>query len=136
MPSTRPLPHTYGDYLADSIVSRLTELAKYLTLQSPSPEVTARVLARVLDPEDGVLGSFTGLMAAGSRFAQNQAERGLLPAEVWLALGRADNELAGIGVDLEEHTELLTSLRVPPAGDSTSAAKPPGAVPLVVRRHR
>ncbi|MEU8522407.1 hypothetical protein [Streptomyces sp. NPDC048577] len=90
-------------------------------------------LTHAFDPEDGVLGKFTALAVTASRFAQDQATRGLLPAEVWLALGRAANELHDIGLDLEEHLDALSGARLPSA---TTAVKPPPPAPLVVRRHR
>ncbi|MER5851308.1 hypothetical protein ABT126_30875 [Streptomyces sp. NPDC002012] len=122
-----PHPYPYADYLADSIARQLTQLADHLT-ELPADQAPL-LLGRVLDPEDGVLGRFTGLLVAGSAFAKDRAERGALPPEVWLALGRAANELHDIGLDLDEHTETLTT-------GTPSAAKPAAASPLVVRRHR
>ncbi|MFD5765327.1 hypothetical protein ACFWIN_05840 [Streptomyces sp. NPDC127049] len=90
------------------------------------------VLADVFDPERGALAAFTNLAATASRFAQQQATQGLLPPEVWLALGRAANELHDIGLDLDEHIDTLAEARTP----STTTAKPPAPAPLVVRRHR
>jgi hypothetical protein len=66
-------------------------------------------------------------------FAKDQAERGALPAEVWLALGRASNELHDITLDLDEHQDTLKRVGAQPA---TTAAKPPAPAPLVVRRRR
>ena len=73
------------------------------------------------------------VVATGSVFAKDQAERGALPAEVWLALGRASNELHDITLDLDEHKDTLRHVGTQPA---TTAAKPPAPAPLVVRRHR
>ncbi|CAM5570270.1 hypothetical protein [Streptomyces aurantiogriseus] len=123
---------TYADSLTDSIGRQLSDLTEYLAQPGLSPEATMRALARVLDPEEGILGRFTGLMATGSVFAKTQAEHGALPAEVWLALGRAANELHDIGLDLDEHAGALTELSTRP----TTTAKPPTAAPLVVRRRR
>ncbi|MFB6946912.1 MULTISPECIES: hypothetical protein [unclassified Streptomyces] len=123
-----PHPYPYADYLADSIARQLTQLADHLS-QLPANQVP-QLLGRVLDPDDGVLGRFTGLLVAGSVFAKDCAERGALPAEVWLALGRAANELNDICLDLDEHTDSLTTL------GTSSVAKPAIASPLVVRRHR
>ncbi|MET9871326.1 hypothetical protein ABZZ16_35325, partial [Streptomyces sp. NPDC006386] len=75
----------------------------------------------------------THLVATGSVFAKDQAERGALPAEVWLALGRASNELGDITLDLDEHKDALQRVGAPPA---TTAAKPLAPAPLVVRRRR
>ncbi|MEU8617342.1 hypothetical protein [Streptomyces sp. NPDC048623] len=91
------------------------------------------VLADVFDPEHGALAAFTTLAATASRFAQQQATQGLLSPEVWLALGRAANELNDIGLDLEEHLDTLAAARIP---STTALVKPPAPVPLVVRRHR
>ncbi|PIM71288.1 hypothetical protein CTU88_14290 [Streptomyces sp. JV178] len=125
-----PHPAPNPDRLADEIARQLGRLSDHLAIL-PAGEAT-RVIARVLDSEDGVLGRFTHLVATGSIFAKTQAERGSLPAEVWLALGRAANELHDIGLDLDEHTDTLQRLHTRPA----VTAKPPTAAPLVVRRRR
>ncbi|MFE5298114.1 hypothetical protein [Streptomyces sp. NPDC056632] len=52
---------------------------------------------------------------------------------MWLALGRAANELHDIGLDLEEHLDTLTATCGPV---SAMAATSPAPAPLVVRRHR
>ncbi|MEU7080886.1 hypothetical protein ABZ938_24255 [Streptomyces sp. NPDC046409] len=117
--------------LADDITRRLGQLADRLS-QLPPPQA-AQVIARILDPDDGVLGGITHLVTTGGVFAKDQAERGLLPPEVWLALGRASNELHDITLDLDEHQATLRQVGTQP---STTAAKPPAPAPLVVRRRR
>ncbi|MFG2430300.1 hypothetical protein [Streptomyces sp. NPDC048590] len=117
--------------LADDITRRLGQLADHLS-QLPPPQA-AQVIARILDPDAGVLGGITHLVTTGSVFAKNQAELGLLPPEVWLALGRASNELHDISLDLDEHQATLRQVGTQP---STTAAKPPPPAPLVVRRRR
>ncbi|PNG16720.1 hypothetical protein C1J00_40390 [Streptomyces cahuitamycinicus] len=117
--------------LADEITRQLGQLADHLS-QLPPPQAV-QVIARVLDPDTGVLGGVTHLVATGSVFAKDQAERGALPAEVWLALGRASNELGDITLDLDEHKDALKRVGAQPA---TTAAKPPAPAPLVVRRRR
>ncbi|MEU6814076.1 hypothetical protein [Streptomyces sp. NPDC046860] len=117
--------------LADEITRQLGQLADHLSQLPPSQ--AAQVIARVLDPDHGVLGGVTHLVATGSVFAKDQAERGALPAEVWLALGRAANELDDIVLDLDEHKDTLHRVGAQPA---TAAAKRPAPAPLVVRRHR
>ncbi|MDF9868689.1 hypothetical protein OKW18_000827 [Streptomyces pratensis] len=117
--------------LADDITRRLGQLADHLS-QLPPPQA-AQVIARILDPDDGVLGGITHLVITGGVFAKDQAERGLLPPEVWLALGRASNELHDITLDLDEHQATLRQVGTQP---STTAAKPPAPAPLVVRRRR
>ncbi|MEU5800022.1 hypothetical protein ABZ773_06010 [Streptomyces sp. NPDC047804] len=117
--------------LADDITRRLGQLADHLS-QLPSSQA-ARVIARILDPDAGVLGGMTHLVITGGVFAKDQAERGLLPPEVWLALGRASNELHDIALDLDEHQDTLRQVGAQP---STTAAKPPAPAPLVVRRRR
>ncbi|ULR48484.1 hypothetical protein [Streptomyces deccanensis] len=126
-----PHPAPNPERLADEIAHQLGQLSDHLVLL-PAGEAT-KVIARVLDPEGGVLGRFTHLVATGSYFAKTQAEEGSLPAEVWLALGRAANELHGIGLDLDEHTDTLQRRHTRPAA---TTAGPPTASPLVVRRHR
>ncbi|MFE9976494.1 hypothetical protein ACFYRD_38805 [Streptomyces hirsutus] len=121
----------YPVRLADEISRQLGQLTDHLS-QLPPPQA-AQVIARILDPDNGVLGGVTHLVITGSHFAKDQAERGALPAEVWLALGRAANELHDISLDLDEHQDLLQHLGTRPA---TSAAKPPAPAPLVVRRRR
>ncbi|MEU2776498.1 hypothetical protein ABZ646_27135 [Streptomyces sp. NPDC007162] len=126
---THPTP--YLVQLADAIARQLGQLTDHLS-QLPPPQA-AQVIARVLDPDNGILGGVTHLVATGSVFAKDQAERGALPAEVWLALGRASNELGDITLDLDEHKDTLQTVGARPA---TTAAKPPAPAPLVVRRHR
>ncbi|MGV9790844.1 hypothetical protein ACWEIK_22355 [Streptomyces sp. NPDC004673] len=117
--------------LADEITRQLGQLADHLS-QLPPPQA-AQVIARVLDPDSGVLGGVTHLVATGSVFAKDQAERGVLPAEVWLAMGRAANELDDIVLDLDEHKDTLHRVGTQPAAATT---KRPAAAPLVVRKHR
>ncbi|KKD11381.1 hypothetical protein ACWDYK_01695 [Streptomyces anthocyanicus] len=124
-------PAPYPVELADEITVQLGRLTDHLS-QLPSPQA-AQVIARVLNADDGVLGRFTQLMITGSYFAKDQAERGILPPEVWLALGRAANELHDIGLDLDEHRDTLRSIGTQP---TTTPAKPPAPAPLVVRRRR
>lgn len=110
-------PAPYPVRLADEITPQLGQLADHLS-QLPPPQA-AQVITRVLDPDTGVLGGVTHLVATGSVFAKDQAERGALPAEVWLAL--------------DEHKDTLQSVGAQPAA---TAAKPPAPAPLVVRRRR
>ncbi|MGW5650556.1 hypothetical protein [Streptomyces humi] len=124
-------PAPYPVRLADEITRQLGQLADHLS-QLPPPQA-AQVIARVLDPDNGALGGVTHLVATGSMFAKNQAEQGALPAEVWLALGRASNELGDISLDLDEHKDTLQRAGTQPAA---TTAKPPAPVPLVGRRHR
>ncbi|MFC9502743.1 hypothetical protein [Streptomyces sp. NPDC057002] len=126
---THPAPDPVR--LAGEITRQLGQLADHLS-QLPPREAT-QVIARILDPDNGVLGGITHLVATGSVFAKDQAERGALPAEVWLALGRAANELHDITLDLDEHKDTLQRIGAHPA---TTAAKPPAPAPLVVRRRR
>ncbi|WP_406498192.1 hypothetical protein OG936_27440 [Streptomyces sp. NBC_00846] len=124
-------PAPYSVRLADEITRQLGQLADHLS-QLPPPQA-AQVIARVLDPDAGVLGGVTHLVTTGSVFAKDQAERGALPPEVWLALGRASNELHDISLDLDEHQDILKHVGSQPA---TTAAKSPAPAPLVVRRRR
>lgn len=91
--------------------------------------MTARILARVLDPETGVLGRLTSLLVTASGFARDQAGRDLLPAEVGLALGNAANVLDDLCLDLEGHADTLAALRLPsaPAVSRPVAARPAAA---------
>ncbi|MFF3088693.1 hypothetical protein ACFVRB_27140 [Streptomyces nojiriensis] len=116
--------------LTRHIAQQITLLNEHLA--TAPPREAARILGQVLDPEEGVLGRLTTLMATGSRFAQEGATAGVLPPEVWLALGRAANELNDIGLDLDDHAEDLHRLSQAPA----VAPIPPVASALVARRHR
>ncbi|WP_405421522.1 hypothetical protein [Streptomyces erythrochromogenes] len=118
-------PKAFTDHLAQQI----SALAEHLAT-APQPQA-AQTLAQVLE-RDGLLDAVTGLISVGSRFAQDRATAGVLPAEVWLALGRATNELDDIGVDLDEHGETLRRLSQAPAATRV----PPVASPLVARKHR
>ncbi|WSQ12897.1 hypothetical protein OG604_36865 [Streptomyces sp. NBC_01231] len=131
MPRTRQT--TYADYLTDSISRQLSDLTEHVAQPGLAPEATTRALARILDPEEGPLARFAALMATSSAFAKKQAERGALPAEVWLALGRATNELAAIEGNLDEHADTLKHLSTRP---TATAARSPTATALVVRRRR
>lgn len=126
---TRPDP--YSLRLVDEITRQLGLLSDDLARLPPRD--ATQVIARILDPDDGLLGAVTHLVATGSLFAKAQAERGALPAEVWLAMGRATNELNDIALDLDEHRDALHH-----AGPSSTAptAKLPSPAPLVARRHR
>ncbi|MFD5453863.1 hypothetical protein [Streptomyces olivaceus] len=126
---SRPTP--YPVRLADEITRQLGQLSDHLS-QLPPPQA-AQVIARILDPDNGILGGVTHLVATGSLFAKDQAEQGTLPAQAWLALGRAANELHDIALDLDEHQDTLQRLGTQPA---TTAAKPSTPAPLVVRRRR
>ncbi|MFF7981780.1 hypothetical protein ACFZDK_22080 [Streptomyces sp. NPDC007901] len=108
---SHPVP--YPVRLADEITRQLGQLTDHLS-QLPPPQA-AQVIARVLDPDNGILGGVTHLVATGSVLAKDQAERGALPAEVWLALGRASNELGDIALDLEEHADTLQRVGAQPA---------------------
>ncbi|MFD6434364.1 hypothetical protein [Streptomyces venezuelae] len=124
-------PAPYPVRLADEITRQLSQLTDHLS-QLPPPQA-AQVIARVLAPDTGVLGGVTRLVSTGSVFAKDQAERGALPPEVWLALGRASNELHDITLALDEHQATLKHVGTQPP---TTAAKPPAPAPLVVRRRR
>lgn len=126
---TQPTP--YAVRLADEISRQLDQLDQHLT-QLPAPEAT-QVIARICDPDRGLIGGGAHLVDGASRFAKDQTERGALPAEVWLALGRAANDLAHTSADLEEYRETLQHVSTQPA---TGAGKPPAPASLVVRRHR
>ncbi|AJC55077.1 hypothetical protein [Streptomyces sp. 769] len=119
--------------LAENIARQLGQLTEHLS-QAP-PHQAAQILGHVLDCDEGILGRVTTLMATGSFFAKDHCERGVLPPEVWLAVGRAANELHDIGLDLDEHADTLRQLATPPAPTSTTTPKPVASA-LVVRRRR
>ncbi|MFP8959219.1 hypothetical protein ACLIYP_01415 [Streptomyces nanhaiensis] len=123
----------YAVTLAEDITRRLGQLTEYLA-QAP-PRQAAQILGKVLDCDDGVLGQVTALLATGSHFAKHHARAGTFPPEVWLALGRASNELHDIGLDLDEHLADIERLAAPPAAAGATTAKPV-ASDMVVRRRR
>ncbi|MGJ5751620.1 hypothetical protein FB563_4036 [Streptomyces puniciscabiei] len=126
-----PDPISYPLRLADEITRQLGQLADHLA--HLPPHQATQVIARVVDAEDGVLGGVTRLVATSSVFAKVQAERGALPPEVWLALGRAANELDAIGGDLDEHHDHLHQVSTL---TGVGTAQPPQPAPLVIRRRR
>lgn len=119
--------------LAKDIAFRLRVLDEYLT--EATPRHASEILSEVLDIENGLLTGATHLVETGSRFAQSQAHRGMLPPEVWLAMGRAANELHSVGTDLDEHTATIKQLGTPPAAVSTTPPNPVASA-MVVRRSR
>ncbi|MCZ1006860.1 hypothetical protein [Streptomyces lydicus] len=128
-----PDPTPYAVALAEDIAHRLGQLTEHLG-QAP-PRQAAQILDKVLDAEEGILGRTTGLMATGSSFAQHHAQAGSFPPEVWLALGRAANELNDICLDLDEHADDIRRLALPPGTEHAVAAKPV-ASDMVIRRRR
>ncbi|MFD7017493.1 hypothetical protein [Streptomyces sp. NPDC059928] len=119
--------------LADSITAQLGQLRRLLALAPPHE--AAQLLAGILDYDTGLLGEVTELVQTGSRFAKVHSEHGVLPPEVWLALGRAANELNSVGVDLHEHTSTLKQVAAPALPSSRPAAAP-AASAMVIRRRR
>ncbi|MFI0711339.1 hypothetical protein ACH4SK_11895 [Streptomyces inhibens] len=128
-----PDPTPYAVALADDIAHRLNQLTEHLA-QAP-PRQAAQILGRILDADEGVLGRMAGLMATGSQTAQHRAQAGAFPPEVFLALGRAANELHNIALDLDEHADDIHHLATPPTAAHPAVAKPV-ASDMVVRRHR
>jgi hypothetical protein len=124
MPPHQPDP----ERLADEIAHQLARLTSHL---SHLPPHQALAVTAHLCRADGILGGVADLVAAASRFARDTAERGALPADVWLALGHASNDLATLGGDLAEHRAALRDAARPPG-----TAKAPAPSPLVIRRHR
>ncbi|MFD9817495.1 hypothetical protein [Streptomyces violascens] len=129
MPDPNPSPVQ----LAGDIARQLSQLTQHLS-QSP-PHEAAQILGKVLDYDEGILGRVTALVATGSRFAQDLSQHGVLPPEVWLALGRAANELDSVGADLDEHTDTIKQLGTPSPPTSSPPSKPMAAA-MVVRRRR
>lgn len=123
----------YPARLADDIAGLLDTLNEHLI--QATPQDAAQILATVLDGEDGVLGRMTGLMVTGAHFAKDLSMRDLLPPEVWLALGRAANELHDIGLDIDEHTDTISALATPPP-DATVTVPKPAVSATGVGRHR
>ncbi|NNN33062.1 hypothetical protein HLK59_22400 [Streptomyces sp. S3(2020)] len=119
--------------LADAIAVQFGQLRRHLALAPPHE--AAHILARVLDYDTGLLSEVTELVAIGSRFAKDHSERGLLPPDVALALGRAAHELNSVGVDLNEHTGTIERLAAPTPPSSRPAAVPVASA-MVIRRHR
>ncbi|ELS55898.1 hypothetical protein [Streptomyces viridochromogenes] len=119
--------------LADAITAQLGQLRRHLALAPPHE--AAQILATVLDYDTGLLGEVTELVSTGSRFAKVNSERGVLPPEVWLALGRAANELNSVGANLNEHTGTIKQVAAPTPPSSSPAAAPVASA-MVIRRRR
>lgn len=128
-----PNPPLSSVRLADDIWRQLNRLTQLMDLSPPNE--TAQILGRVLDYDAGVLGRVTELVAAASRYAQDHAQRGNLPPEAWLALGRAANELDSINDDLNTHTGTFKQLATTAAPSTGPVARPSGSA-MVVRRRR
>ncbi|MFE8911043.1 hypothetical protein [Streptomyces globisporus] len=126
---SHPAPYLMG--LADEITRQLHLLAEHVAVLPPHQ--ATQVIAHIINPDAGLLDGVTGLVSVSSTVARVQAERGVLPAEVALALGRATNDLDAVGGDLDEHHDTLRRFGAQPA---IGAAKPPAPAPLVVRRRR
>ncbi|PKV84326.1 hypothetical protein [Streptomyces sp. TLI_146] len=126
-------PSNSPAHLAKDIALRLRVLDEYLT--EATPRQAAEILSEVLDIDNGLLTGVTHLVETGSRFAQSQAHRGMLPPVVWLAMGRAANELHSVGMDLDEHAEAIEQLGTPPTTASTLPPTPVASA-MVVRRSR
>ena len=119
--------------LANAITAQLGQLRRHLALAPPHE--AAQILANVLDYNTGLLGEVTELVGTGSRFVKVHSERGVLPPEVWLALGRAANELNSVGADLNEHTGTIKQVAAP-TPPSSKPATVPVASAMVLRRRR
>ncbi|MBC9719195.1 hypothetical protein H9Y04_42460 [Streptomyces sp. TRM66268-LWL] len=119
--------------LADAITAQIGQLRRHLALAPPHEQ--AQILATVLDYDTGLLGEVTELVSTGSRFAKVHSERGVLPPEVWLALGRAANELDSVGANLNEHTGSIKKVTAPAIASSRPTAAPVASA-MVFRRRR
>lgn len=122
----------WAGFRTTSIRRQLNELTEYFAQTDLALQEAAQALARVLDPDKGILTPLAVLMATVAAHAEKQAEHGTLPAEVCLALGRAANDIDATGTDLHEHTTTLKTLSTRPPITTPS----PVPAPLVVRRHR
>lgn len=118
----------YPVRLAGDIAGLLDTINEHLI--QATPREAARILATVLDGENGVLGRMTGLTATGSHITKDLSIRGLLPPEIPLALGRASNELHDIGLDIDEHIGALSAL----APDATVTVPKPASAGTGRRR--
>ncbi|MER5782637.1 hypothetical protein ABT104_13055 [Streptomyces mobaraensis] len=129
-----PDPTPYPVLLADNIARQLGLLAQHLS-QAP-PEQTAQILGRVLDVQDGILGQVTTLVETGARSTRAHAEQGTFPPEVWLAMGRAANDLNGLCAELSDHATDFQRLARPTRADTAARPPAPVAAAFVTRRHR
>ncbi|MBC2878056.1 MULTISPECIES: hypothetical protein [Streptomyces] len=129
-----PDPTPYPVLLADNIARQLGLLAQHLA-QAP-PEQTAQILGRVLDTDTGVLGQVTALAETGARSTRAHAEQGSFPPELWLALGRAANDLHGLCTDISDHVEDFQRLARPTRAEAAPRPPAPVAAAFVARRRR
>ncbi|WP_406401900.1 hypothetical protein [Streptomyces uncialis] len=113
----------YHARLAGEIARQIDQLAGHL-VQAP-PREAAQIIATVLDPDGGVLGRITTLLATASHYAKDRTENRVFPPEVWLALGRAANELHDVGLDLDAYADTFRQLaRRTAAGGTAPPPKP------------
>ncbi|MEU6312315.1 hypothetical protein [Streptomyces sp. NPDC047014] len=127
-------PPATADTLTAGVTRQLDQLSA--ALSQAGPQQAARILQQVLDSEDGILGRLTALVATGAYVTEHQAQSGVVPAEMWLALGRTANTLHDLGLDLNEHSEVFAEIasRRSPMMCSPTATQ---ATALVARgRHR
>ncbi|RSS81747.1 hypothetical protein [Streptomyces sp. WAC06614] len=120
--------------LTESITRQLDQLSAHLS--QAGPQQAAQILKQVLDAEDGILGRLTALVGTGTYVTKHHAQRGVFPAEMWLALGRTANTLHDLALDLDERQEVFEEIT---SRHSLTTASPAAtqANPLVARgRHR
>ncbi|MFK4222240.1 hypothetical protein [Streptomyces sp. NPDC019890] len=130
MTNTTPYPVR----LARDISRQIDQLSEHLA-QAP-PRQAAQILGQVLDAEEGILGRLTTLVATGSHFAKDHTERGTFPPEVWLALGRAANDLSHLCVNLDEYADDFRQIAQTPSASSITMTPTPVVSSLVARRRR
>ncbi|MFI7102735.1 hypothetical protein ACIBK8_25640 [Streptomyces sp. NPDC050161] len=124
---------TYPVRLAAEIARLISQLNEHLIQAAPAE--STKIINRVIDAEEGILGEITTLMATSSYSARRHAEDGTLPREIPLALGRAANGLHDIALDLDEHADGLHRRARTPAAANAPAIKP-AASGLVTRQRR
>ncbi|MFI1013115.1 hypothetical protein [Streptomyces sp. NPDC020965] len=118
---------TYHIRLAGEIARHIDQLAGHLAQAQPTE--AAQIIGAVLDPDDGVLARITTLVATASHYAKDHTENRVFPPGVWLALGRAANELHDVGLDLDEHADTFRQLARRTADGSTASPPKPATGP-------
>ncbi|MFF8958621.1 hypothetical protein [Streptomyces sp. NPDC014894] len=113
----------YHVRLAGEIAREIDQLAVHLS--QSAPHEAAQIIATVFDPDDGVLARMTTLLAAASHYAKDRTENRVFPPEVWLALGRAANELHDVGLDLDGYADTFRQLARRTAAGSTAPLPKP-----------
>ncbi|WP_165983942.1 hypothetical protein [Streptomyces sp. YIM 98790] len=121
---TENTPHAAR--LAQEVCAQLDWIAEDLT--QAAPEQAAKILAPVLDAEDGILGRLAALLAAASHYIGDRAADSTPARAVWEGLAHAADTLYDVALDLEDLEQEFALLPAAPGGTAGHARS--GATPV------